>query len=191
MGQSKAWLPFGREFLLQRIVRIVSDACTPVLVVSALDQVLPPLPCNVRIVHDDRPGCGPLAGLERGLKELSCDSVFLASCDLPLMTLEFVQSVFDAITEQVDIVVPVSASHKHPLAAVYRTRLLPGLSAALDLGERKMLNFLARQQVRFIEGLDEDCLRNTNTPAEYAEVLKIAESRGLISASLLPTVSVA
>lgn len=191
MGQPKAWLPFGNEFLLQRIVRIVSDVCSPVLVVSALDQVLPPLPRDIRIVHDERPGCGPLAGLERGLKELTTEVVFLTSCDLPLLTAHFVRTVCESLTVPYEIAVPVNAGRKHPLSAAYRSRLLPAVTSALDAGERRMMAFLERHQTMNILEIDEDCLRNANTPAEYAEVLGIAESRGLISASRFPSVSVA
>jgi molybdopterin-guanine dinucleotide biosynthesis protein A len=190
MGQPKAWLPFGDEFLLQRVVRIVSEVCTSVLVVSALDQALPPLPREVKIVCDERPNCGPLAGLERGLKEVSTEVVFLTSCDLPLLTAEFVQIVCNSLTEQFEIAVPMVAGRKHPLSSAYRRTLLPAVTAAMDSGERRMMAFLERHQTMNIQVPDEDCLRNTNTPAEYAEVLGVAENRGLISASRFPTVSV-
>ncbi|RME40999.1 MAG: molybdenum cofactor guanylyltransferase, partial [Planctomycetota bacterium] len=52
MGRDKAWLPFGPETLLQRMVRIVGEVASPLLVAARPDQELPHLPPEVRAVHD-------------------------------------------------------------------------------------------------------------------------------------------
>ena len=44
MGRPKAWLPFGRELMLPRVVRLLGEAVGPVAVVAAPGQDLPPLP---------------------------------------------------------------------------------------------------------------------------------------------------
>ena len=44
MGRPKAWLPFGGELMLPRIVRILREVVEPVVVVAASDQEVPPLP---------------------------------------------------------------------------------------------------------------------------------------------------
>ena len=44
MGLPKAWLPFGDETMLQRVVRIVATVANPVVVVAAENQELPELP---------------------------------------------------------------------------------------------------------------------------------------------------
>ena len=44
MGKPKAWLPFGGELMLPRVVRILRTVVAPVVVVAAPDQDLPPLP---------------------------------------------------------------------------------------------------------------------------------------------------
>ncbi|MGZ6054814.1 MAG: molybdenum cofactor guanylyltransferase, partial [Isosphaeraceae bacterium] len=43
MGQPKAWLPFGPERMLQRVVRLVSTVTGPIVVVAAPGQELPSL----------------------------------------------------------------------------------------------------------------------------------------------------
>ena len=56
MGQPKAWLPFGPERMLQRVVRLVGrGGVGPIVVVAAPGQDLPPLP--------DRGGRRPRPGL--------------------------------------------------------------------------------------------------------------------------------
>ena len=52
MGSPKAWLDFGGEPLLARVVRVVSEAASPVLVVAAPGQDLPALSEDVTVVRD-------------------------------------------------------------------------------------------------------------------------------------------
>ena len=60
MGLPKLSLPFGPELMLPRVVRLVRAglglAATPIVVVAAPDQELPPLPVDVRVVRDRREG---------------------------------------------------------------------------------------------------------------------------------------
>ena len=49
MGRAKAWLPFGSEVLLQRVVRLVGAVARPIVVVAAPGQQLPELPAGVAI----------------------------------------------------------------------------------------------------------------------------------------------
>ena len=95
MGTPKAWLPFGDEFMLQRVVRIVSEAVNPVVVVVALGQDVPELPAGVRIVRDEQEGLGPLAGLAAGLAALGgeVEAAYLSSCDVPFLAPAFVRRV--------------------------------------------------------------------------------------------------
>ena len=67
MGEPKAWLPFGGERMLQRVVRLVANVVEDVAVVAAPGQELPPLPPSVILARDPVPGRGPLQGLAAGL----------------------------------------------------------------------------------------------------------------------------
>src|SRR3954468_22268419 len=67
MGQPKAWLPFAGEVMLPRVVRLLTEVVSPVLVVAAPGQEVPPAPATVDIVRDEVEGRGPLQGLLAGL----------------------------------------------------------------------------------------------------------------------------
>ena len=73
MGSSKALLPFGSETMLQRVVRLLGEVVSPMVVVAAVDQDLPALPRDVIIARDEREARGPLEGLRAGLKALPAD----------------------------------------------------------------------------------------------------------------------
>src|SRR5205085_12330412 len=87
MGRPKAWLPFGTELLLQRVVRVLRDVVEPVVVVAAPDQEVPPLPVGVFRARDDREYLGPLNGLATGLAALhgQVAAAYLSSCDVPFL----------------------------------------------------------------------------------------------------------
>ena len=100
MGRPKAWLPFGDEALLTRVVRLLSEAMEPVVVVAAAGQELPPLPPAVAVVRDEEPGRGPLQGLATGLKALpgQVEAAYLSSCDVPLLRPAFVRRLIASMT---------------------------------------------------------------------------------------------
>src|SRR5207244_3557337 len=60
MGRPKAWLPFGDEVMLPRVVRLLGEIVKPVVVVAAPGQDVPPLPADMSVVRDEEKGRGPL-----------------------------------------------------------------------------------------------------------------------------------
>lgn len=179
MGRPKAWLPFGDELMLPRVVRIVSEAVSPVVVVAARDQDVPELPAQVDIVRDEYEACGPLAGLAAGLTALAdrCQAAYVTSCDVPLLTPPFVRRVVELLGEY-DAAIPRDAENHHPLAAVYRTSLASSAQELITLGQRRMLSLVDHCQSRMIEvselrDIDPELrsLRNINSPEDYARAL--------------------
>src|SRR5687768_17865428 len=100
MGTLKAWLPFGDELMLPRVVRLVREAVETVVVVAAPGQDVPPLPADVRVVRDEIEGRGQLGGLAAGLAALEgeADALYWSSCDVPMLKPEFVRCVIGALS---------------------------------------------------------------------------------------------
>src|SRR5262245_4758022 len=121
MGRPKAWLPFGDEVMLQRVVRILSGVVSPIVVVAAPDQELPALPDSVVVVRDLEKGRGPLQGLAAGLTALEgrADAAYLSSCDVPFVRPAFMRRMIELHAGHA-ICVPRVGGYHHPLAAVYR-----------------------------------------------------------------------
>src|SRR5262245_1380289 len=93
MGRPKAWLPFGGELMLPRVVRLLREAVGTVVVVAAPGQELPPLPEDVEVARDPQPGLGPLQGLAVGLQALEgqAEAAYATSCDVPFLSPAFVR----------------------------------------------------------------------------------------------------
>jgi molybdopterin-guanine dinucleotide biosynthesis protein A len=188
MGRPKAWLSFGDERMLPRVVRLLGEAVAPVVVVAAPGQDVPPLPPGIDLVRDPEPGRGPLQGLIAGLEALRgrADAAYLSSCDVPFLQPAFVRHLVELLGEHA-ICVPEVGGYRHPLAAVYRIDVVT-TAVKLLADNRSRLTFLFEKvptrivQPEELAGVDPtfQTLRNLNTPAEYEAALRdlfLAESR--------------
>jgi molybdopterin-guanine dinucleotide biosynthesis protein A len=197
MAQDKAWLPFGAELLLQRVVRIVGQ-CVPdhnIVVVGGTDQNLPPLPPHVRLVRDMAPARGPLPALLAGLLDLpeDVDMAFVTGCDAPLLHATVIDWMFWRLamappveaSNHFEAVVPEDDSHLHPLCAAYRTKCRLGLAAAAMAGISSLHGVIEQGLIKAHRvSLDElrradrelDSLASCNTPEEYEALVARALS---------------
>ncbi len=188
MGRSKAWLPFGNEIMLPRVVRLLAEAVEPVVVVAAPDQDVPPLPPEIPIVRDAQPKRGPLQGLSAGLSGLQAktDAFYLSSCDVPFLNPHFALRLVELLEDD-HICVPKVGGHHHPLAAVYRTSVKAPVERLL--AEDRLRPFFLFQEVptRVVEAQELadvdpnfETLRNLNTPEEYKAALEDFQTRSEI-----------
>ena len=179
MGLPKLALPFGPEVMLQRIVRLLREACTSVVVVAAPGQELPKSPDDLIVTRDKREGRGPLEGLSAGLAALPEDveAAYATSCDVPLLVPAFVRRMFELLGDHA-AAVPVSGGFQHPLAAVYRPSVLEPIDrllAADRLRPAFLFESVATRRVTEAELRDVDpelnTLKNLNQPADYLAAL--------------------
>jgi molybdopterin-guanine dinucleotide biosynthesis protein A len=182
MGRPKAWLPFGGELMLPRVVRLLGMAVGPVVVVAAPDQAVPPLPGDVQVVRDEERGRGPLQGLAAGLAALRgrADAAYLSSCDVPFLRPAFVRRLIDLLGDHA-ICVPQVGDHHHPLAAVYRLEVADAVARLLAADRLRPFFLFEAVPTRIVEAAelaDVDptfqTLRNLNTPDDYQAALRDA-----------------
>ena len=180
MGVPKLSLPFGTETLLERVVRILGEVVSPIVVVAAPNQKLPPLPKEVLVARDEREERGPMEGLAVGLSAVPSEvqAAYVSSCDVPLLKPEFVRRMVTAL-EHHDMAIPRDEKFHHPLAAVYRTRLVETIRALIAEDLMRPYYLLEKCDARVVEvnELREvdpnlDSLRNVNKPDEYQAALR-------------------
>lgn len=178
MGTSKALLPFGPETMLQRVVRMLGTIVSPIVVVAAPGQELPPLPGDVIRTQDEREGRGPLEGIRAGLKALAedVDAAYITSCDVPLLVPGFVTQMLD-LARGYDIAVMDIDGFPHPLSAVYRRAVLPHVEDLLVHDRLRPFFLFERVNTRRVTPgeitADPDLrtLRNLNTREDYEQAL--------------------
>lgn len=186
MGSSKAWLPFGPESMLQRVVRLLGGVVDPLVVVAAPQQTLPELPTAVVVARDEREGRGPLEGIRAGLTALpdSAGVAYVTSCDVPLLVPRFVRRMIDLLGDH-DVAVMEVEGFAHPLSAVYRREVLPHIDALLAedrlrpafLFDAVRTRRVTPDEVRSVDP-ELSTLRNLNTREDYLDALSLAGLEG-------------
>ena len=180
MGRPKAWLPFGDETMLQRVVRILTEVVRPLVVVAAGEQDLPSLPTAVTVMRDAKFGRGPLQGLAAGLLALrgQADIAFVSGCDVPFLQTAFIRRLVDLLGDAC-ICVPKVGGYFHPLAAVYRLSVLDAVNQLLEENRLTTAFLLDQVPTRIVtesELADVDgtlqSLRNLNSPEDYEAAVR-------------------
>lgn len=195
MGAAKAWLPFAGEIMLPRVVRILSEVVSPIVVVAAPEQDVPPLPTEVRIVRDAVQGRGPLQGLAAGLAALhgQADAAYLSSCDVPFLQPRFVRRLIARIGNH-DISAPNVGEFHHPLAAIYRLTVADQVQRLLNEDRLRAHLLFGTLRTRLVDAADLvdvdptfQSLRNLNTPDDYQAALREVEEEAVRQGDSTPT----
>jgi molybdopterin-guanine dinucleotide biosynthesis protein A len=182
MGLAKATLPFGPELMLQRVVRLLGQVVSPVVVVAASGQALPRLPAGVILTRDEHEDRGPLEGLLAGLTAIapSTEAAYVTSCDVPLLVPAFAQRMIERLGD-CEIAVPVEGEFAHPLAGVYRTSVLSHVRELLAADKLRPAYLFDRVKtcrvpVEDLQAIDPQLatLQNLNRPEDYLAALAAA-----------------
>ena len=165
MGENKARLKIGSRFLVEVVAEQVLRAAGGVTLVGNPETFADlPFAC----LRDERPGLGPLAGLETLLETQRAEFNLVVGCDMPdlkcddlarlLMMAEQTKALCTLVRDGLD--------RRHPLCAVYRTGALPFVKAALDEGHLRLQELV--KELKAVELRIDSVLHNLNTPEEWA-----------------------
>ena len=112
---------------------------------------------------DERPGEGPLAGLELALKVASCEWVAFAGVDQPALTEGYWRQLAAQRQRGCLSVQALDPSERpQPLAALYHRSLRPGITALLESGERRLRLACPEQAVCTVAGFPDRFFQNIN-----------------------------
>jgi molybdenum cofactor guanylyltransferase len=180
MGADKAFLQLGGQTLLARALALAGGVSEDVRIVGDRQKFLQ----FGRVVEDQFPGHGPLAGIHAALAETTAELNLVLAVDLP-----FVQSALLAYlcsqASQTGAVatVPQAAGGWQPLCAIYRREFREVAEAALRKGRNKIDALFARVETRAVReeellrmGFSPAMFRNLNTAEEFEQVRRNFEN---------------
>ena len=186
MGRDKALLPLAGIPLIERVLAIVQDLGSEILITTNQPEPLRYL--GLHLVADRVPGQGTLLGLQTALQSAQHDRVLVVACDMPFLNRGLLSYMVDLETEA-DVVIPRWEQQWEPFHAIYRSSTcLPAIDEALLHGQQRMISFL--NQIR-AESIDEQLIQeydpdglsffNINSPADlqHAEEIIAGSSRTL------------
>ena len=181
-GLDKSALDIGGRSILSRQINVLQALTSEWLIVGHPTQADL---TGVRIVPDRVPDAGPLGGLYTALLETTAPYLVLVACDMPFLTLPFLQHLAQQAQDaQAEVVVPCTPDGYHPLCAAYARTLLPRIQDRLARQELEMAG-LIREARRVEIGPDELArfdpealmLCNVNTPHDYRQACSRAIDR--------------
>jgi len=166
MGRPKAWLPWRGRPMAAHVVSVLQEVVDEVVVVRSAELDPPPLPAEARVVRDEWPAQGPLAGLATGLARARSELLFATSTDVPWLTPAFVE----AVLAPGRAAAVVSGGFVQPLAAAYPRCAAPLARRQIEAGRRRPRDLLEALDYTPLapEALpDPRALEGFNTPDEY------------------------
>jgi molybdopterin-guanine dinucleotide biosynthesis protein A len=174
MGRNKAFLELDGQPLIDVVIQRVARVCTEVLVVASDADIYAGL--GVPVVADRFRGVGVLGGLHAGLAAASHQLALAVGCDMPFLDPVLLRAFTDW-ADGADVAILRRGEWVEPLHAVYRRTCLPGMEAAIRAGERRVISFFPKVNVRYVTAemirpFDPQLrsFRNINTPEEWEAV---------------------
>lgn len=171
-GRDKALACLGGRTLLERAAASLEGCGLRLLVAPPGRYAL----SGWEAVPDTRPGEGPLAGLEAALAAVTARRgagwVALCGVDQPALTPAYWAALWEAghVPGVRAGVLAVQArdpqGRAQPLAALYHTALLPGVTALLDAGERRLRLAAPPEATVTVAGLPRQLFANVNRPED-------------------------
>lgn len=177
MGQDKALLPFHGKALVEWVLDGARQAGDEVILITNQRKSYQFL--GIPIYPDAWSSGGALVGLYTALLRASYPLVGILACDMPFASPElmlFEKDLLQTNTE-IDVAIPRRGNGIEPFHAVYRqVTCLPLIETALKNGEIRVVDWLARARVRFIDPAEtlrfdpnQIAFDNLNTPEDFRQ----------------------
>lgn len=182
MGTNKALLKFNEKTNIERIVDTLKGIFDDIIIVTNDSEQYEFL--GVKMVADQYPGMGPLAGVHAGLQATKFDVNLFVACDMPFISGELAEALVTQ-TNHYDAVIPVINGKQQPLFSVFHKRVTDTVAESIEAGQLRMKHLLDRLQVLYVTETElqtnhtteiDRIFFNMNHPKEYEDAKKWAEA---------------
>ena len=174
MGTDKAFLRVGNDLLIERQLRCLRESGATELLISGRAEVDYSY-FAAKVIRDEFPQAGPLAGVAAALKASSSRLVFILAVDMPRMTPAMIGKILSRC-ENAAGCVPFDRNGFQPLAAAFPSRLLPLAEHLLRTGRYSMQEFVGQAisegfiQTLQLEQAEQTYFTNMNHPHEWTGI---------------------
>ena len=113
----------------------------------------------------------PINGIFTALSHSNNEWNFIISCDLPLMTSNSINKIWDNGNIESDAIVPIIKKQKHPLCAFYNRRINKIIKSQMDKGDLKVIQALELFNTSYLPiKSDDKNFFNMNTIKDLNEI---------------------
>lgn len=143
MGSPKALLDFGGRPLWRLQLEKLRALAPAQLFISAPRNLALPAGADWKILHDEQPHLGPLAGISAAHHVLSADWLVVLAIDMPAMTAGYLQQLCSAALATGRGQIPQLDGYHLGLAAVYPRAALEKVASQLRDPDRSLQKFVS------------------------------------------------
>ena len=172
-GSDKALSLFQGNPLIQAVIEVVENITNNIVIITNSPEKMDFI--NFPKFKDLIPGTGSLGGLYTGLHYSDQDLNIVLPCDMPFISTECIQFLFDN-TNGNDITVPFHQNMLEPLSAIYSKKCLPFIKEQIHTGDYQIFQFYDKvktKQLKFSIELPfyhENLFSNINTKSDLENI---------------------
>lgn len=185
MQTNKALLKLGDKTVIEIIAAKLKSIFNEVLI-SANDSKEYDF-LKLPVVNDVFISKGPLAGIHSALKYSSTEKNFIISCDMPLISVEFIKYLINLNSEK-SILLTKTNGRIQQLCGIYSKSVIDEIENIFKLSEKNksikgsVYELIERASIEFIDVDDlnyynENIFLNMNSPEDYELIKDIFENQ--------------
>lgn len=177
MGQNKALMSLGGMRLIDRVVKVMSQVCTEILMVTNSPEVYTDL--GIKMVGDVQYNKGSLGGIYSALCSVTTSHCLVVACDMPFLKVSVLRYLIAQI-EAYDVVIPEIEGELQPMHAIYSHTCLEPIAQRLAANRLRVVGFFPEVNVRIaseaeLRAFDPRLLtfQNLNTPEDMEAAARL------------------
>lgn len=182
MGRDKAFLPFDNETFLRNILETLDNVCQKIIIVvnkdfSLYENQIKDLSSNIILTRDINPYEGPLNGVISAKDYIKNDSVFIATCDTPIISTKIIKFLYENI-EDYDTIIPNIDGKYQFLNTIYKKDSLEKAKQIYNSGIKSLKKWVDSLNKKIInkdilKKIDNNLLmyESINTPKDYKKFI--------------------
>lgn len=166
MGVHKEDLPLpGGGTMIDRVIKALDEVCLRVVTVGGRRHQ------HLEIIHDIRPGAGPLGGIEAILASGLDTQYLVCPSDTPLIAPGLLRRL-TIRSDSIATIFEVEGDRNHSLPLRISSAALDTVTAALNAGQNAIHRVLTRLDLErlTITNGEAATLMNVNTPGDYTAI---------------------
>ncbi len=171
MGEEKGLLLWQKKRFIDHILEAVEPFSTEIhLIHNGINFSDLPYP----IIKDIYVEKGPLGGIHSALVHSTFEKNLILSCDMPLVTKEYIAYFLSEVNENNQISVAQTNKKIHPLCGIYSKSVLKELQKRIKDNDLKLINFILARDSQQIEITPKyaSCLSNINSKEDLIDLKK-------------------
>ncbi|AIS53144.1 molybdenum cofactor guanylyltransferase MobA [Thermoanaerobacter kivui] len=146
MGFDKCMLKVQNCFLSEMIIKNLRKVFDDIVVVTWNKEFYQNF--NVRVVHDELQGIGPLGGIHAGLKASLSHYAFFIACDMPFISIPYIEYMMELLKKfKKDVIISENRGFIEPFHAFYSKATIDKIEECYKENKLKIADFLKKVDV--------------------------------------------